>query len=159
VHVGPVPKLFLLGLRSKERCPNQAVILPPCHVKDPIFRFLLAEHAARWSSAVTAFFDLCLCPPAVLPCRFLGPRSAPAIFRSCRRFLFAQHYFSVRIFLLRQGFVLVTVFFFTLEFRSARPGISVSRTDFWLPVNSRSFSSRAWVWSGQLQSSVPTAMC
>jgi hypothetical protein len=112
VHVGPVPKLFLLGLRSKERCPNHAVILPPCHVKDPIFRFLLAEHAARWSSAVTAFFDLCLCPPAVLPCRFLGPRSAPAIFRSCRRFLFAQHYFSVRIFLLRQGFVLVTVFFF-----------------------------------------------
>jgi hypothetical protein len=111
VHVGPVPKLFLLGLRSKERCPNHAVILPPCHVKDPIFRFLLAEHAARWSSAVTAFFDLCLCPPAVLPCRFLGPCSVPAIFRSCRRFLFAQHYFSVRIFLLRQGFVLVTVFF------------------------------------------------
>jgi hypothetical protein len=158
VHVGPVPELFLLGLQSKERCPNHAVILPPCHVKDPIFRFLLAEHTARRSSAVTAFFDVCLRTPAVFPCRFLGPRSAPAIFRSCRRFLFTQHCFSVGSSLLRQGFVLATVFFFTLEFRSARPGISVSRTDFWLPVNSRSFSSRACMWSGQLQSSVPAVM-
>jgi hypothetical protein len=111
VHVGPVPELFLLGLQSKERCPNHAVILPPCHVKDPIFRFLLAEHTARRSSAVTAFFDVCLRTPAVFPCRFLGPRSAPAIFRSCRRFLFTQHCFSVGSFLLRQGFVLATVFF------------------------------------------------
>jgi hypothetical protein len=45
-----------------------------------------------------------------------------------------------------------------LNFWSAQPGISVSRTDFWLPVNSRSFSSRACVRSGQLQSSVPAAM-
>jgi hypothetical protein len=74
VHVGPVPKLFLLGLRAKERCPNHAVILPPCRVKDLVSPFLLAEHAARRSSAVTAFFDLCLRTPAVFPCQFLGPR-------------------------------------------------------------------------------------